>query len=57
MINAFLKVDPNERLGVKSFDDIKNHPFFRGFEWAKLESMEMESPLKDIVKKYPIKFK
>jgi hypothetical protein len=41
MINAFLKVEPNDRLGVRSFDDIKNHAFFKGFDWGKLERMEM----------------
>jgi hypothetical protein len=54
MINSFLRVDPTKRLGANGFDEIKNHPFFRNFDWAKLESLEMVSPLRDIVKKYPM---
>lgn len=33
LINELLRVKPEERIGAKSFDDIKNHPFFKGFNW------------------------
>jgi hypothetical protein len=48
-----LQVDPTKRLGANGFHEIKNHAFFRDFDWVKLESLEMVSPLRDIVKKYP----
>ena len=34
-INSILKFDPKERLGFKSFDDMKNHRFFTSvnFDW------------------------
>lgn len=54
MINSFLRVDPSKRLGANGFDEIKQHAFFKDFDWAKLQRLEMVSPLKDIVKKYPM---
>lgn len=55
LINGFLKVDPQQRLGTKGFDDIKNHAFFKGFDWEALKSLQMKSPLEPIVRKYPHK--
>lgn len=54
MINSFLRVKPNERLGANGFQEIKDHAFFKGFDWAKLQMLEMESPLKPIIKKFPL---
>ena len=54
MINAFLRVEPTKRLGANGFDEIKQHPFFKDFDWVKLEKLEMVSPLKDIVRKFPL---
>lgn len=33
LINSFLRVKPQERIGAKSFNDIKSHAFFNGFDW------------------------
>ena len=30
-----LDPDPETRLGVKSIDEIKEHPFFKGVDWTK----------------------
>lgn len=57
LINGLLKFEPQERLGVKSWDEIKTHKFFDGFDWAALLELRMESPLKSLVQKYPIKIK
>ena len=57
LINSLLKFDPNQRLGAKGWQEIKDHAFFKGFDWKALESLEMESPLKDLVKKFPVSLK
>lgn len=33
LINSFLRVKPDERLGMNGFQEIKNHPFFSGLDW------------------------
>ena len=35
-----LMTDAPHRLGTRSVDDIKNHPFFRGIDWKNLRSMK-----------------
>ena len=30
---------PNERLGAQGYDEIRNHPFFKGFDWSRLRRM------------------
>lgn len=35
---------PTNRLGLNGPDEVRNHPWFKGFSWAKLESREMEAP-------------
>ena len=30
---------PNERLGAQGHDDIRNHPFLKGFDWSRLRKM------------------
>ncbi len=34
---------PNKRLGHRSSDDIKNHPWFSGFDWENLLQMKVFS--------------
>jgi len=33
LIEALLQIDPNDRLGAKSYVDLKKHPFFDGITW------------------------
>lgn len=54
LINRLLKFDPQSRIGVQSWKEIKTHAFFNGFDWKQLEDMTMPSPLKGLIEKYPI---
>ena len=33
LIDSLLRVNPTERLGYNHFDQIREHPFFEGFDW------------------------
>jgi len=36
LIDKLLQINPDDRIGSESFDEIKSHPFFNGIEWDKL---------------------
>lgn len=36
--------NPAQRLGSNGIAAIKQHPFFKGFDWAKLLSEELDAP-------------
>ena len=55
LIYGLLRVDPKARLGVSSWSEIKNHPFFYGFDWNKLASKCYPSPLRSIVSCFPLR--
>lgn len=38
LINKLLVLNPEDRLGAKSFDDLKAHKFFEGIDWNTLPS-------------------
>lgn len=38
LIEKLLQKDPTQRLGAKSFEDLKSHPFFKGVEWETLSN-------------------
>jgi hypothetical protein len=44
----FLERDPNRRLGYRpgggGFEDVKNHPWFRGIDWVQLFNKESTPP-------------
>ena len=44
ILQKLLDRDPNKRPGVKNPDDLKNHPFFDGINWKKLERKETVPP-------------
>ena len=35
---------PNNRLGNQGYEEIKQHPWFKGFAWEKLVKKEMQAP-------------
>ena len=45
-----LKSEPLERLGSKNFKDLKNHAYFEGMNWEKLQEKSTDGPLIKIIK-------
>ena len=45
-INGLIQRKPNKRLGVNGVQELKTHPWFRGFDWEKLARKEMIPPFK-----------
>ena len=43
-INKLLARKKKKRLGYKSGEDVKNHPYFKDISWTQIENLEMESP-------------
>ena len=46
LIHKLLIPNPQKRLGYKSVNDIKNHPFFKGIDFDKVLKKEYEAPFK-----------
>jgi serine/threonine protein kinase len=44
LISRLLERDLSKRLGVRDIGEIKQHDFFRKFEWAELEGRRMKAP-------------
>ena len=44
LLRKMMSKDPKKRLGVQSFDEIKNHAFFSDIDWKKLQRKELEIP-------------
>jgi len=52
LIKALLKNDPGERIAMKTggVQNVKDHNFFSGFEWAKMKKLELPPPYVPVVK-------
>ena len=48
LINKLIVTDPTKRIGYKDINEIKNHPWFKGFKWRDLENKKIISPFKFI---------
>lgn len=46
LVNGLIQRDPQERLGAGGVEEIKEHPFFDGFDWVSLEKMRAIPPYK-----------
>ena len=44
-INKLIITDYKKRIGFKSIYELKNHPWFKNFEWQKLSNKTIKSPL------------
>lgn len=44
-LNKLLISDNRKRLGFNNIDELKNHLWFKGFDWQKLEQRKIKSPL------------
>ena len=51
-INKLIITDYKERIGFKDINELKNHFWFKGFDWENFERKKMESPLKFMKKKF-----
>ena len=47
-INKLIITNPKERIGYKNVNELKNHNWFKGFNWNKLKKKLIESPFKFI---------
>jgi len=47
LITKLLERDPEQRIGVKDRNELRNHPFFAGIDWEKLERREITPPKLD----------
>ncbi|KAH7728076.1 cyclic AMP-dependent protein kinasecatalytic subunit [Aphelenchoides avenae] len=45
IIRRLLKEDPKDRLGYNSTEEIKQHPWFEGYDWQQLLNREATPPL------------
>ena len=43
-INKLLISDPKKRIGFNDINELKNHSWFKAFDWNKFEKKEIESP-------------
>ena len=50
-INKLLIKDYKKRIGFNSINELKNHSWFRGFDWENFEKKKIISPLKFMEKK------
>ena len=50
-INRLIIKDPVKRLGFKGISELKNHCWFRGFNWDELYNLKMKSPIDVEIKK------
>ena len=39
--------DPEQRLGARDRNELRNHPFFAGIDWENLERKELTPPKLD----------
>lgn len=46
LVGKLLKKNPQQRLGAESISQIKSHIFFKGIDWKKVFSRELEVPFK-----------
>lgn len=49
-MSDLLKKDPSKRLGSKSSDEVKNHPWFAGVDWECLERKGYDAPFRPVIK-------
>lgn len=44
MVNKLMDQNPNTRLGFFGAGEIKAHPFFKGYDWAKVVTKSIKPP-------------
>ena len=51
LLKKLMEKDPDKRFGVINKKELKNHPFFKGINWEKLENKEINPPINFIKQK------
>jgi len=51
LLPLLMHSDPTKRLGSQGADEIKNHSFFEGIDWTKLEKKTLRPPILPTVTK------
>jgi hypothetical protein len=44
LISKLLKFNHTERIGIRCYSEIKEHPFFEGIDFEKLEARQLDLP-------------
>lgn len=44
VVNKLMDQNPNSRLGFLGVGEIKAHPFFKGYDWAKIVTKSIKPP-------------
>lgn len=52
LVNQLILRDPVERLGSQGAEEVKDHPFFDGFDWSGMEKMRSIPPYKPKVNRH-----
>ena len=42
IIRKLTEFDPLKRLGINGWSDIRDHPFFKGIDWEKVQNREYD---------------
>ena len=53
-LNKLLTKNYKKRIGFKSIDELKRHPWYKRFDWKKFEQKRIRSPLKFMKKKFKL---
>ena len=49
LIDKLLDFNPENRIGLKSYDEIKKHPYFKGVNWKHLGDKKIKVPCQDVL--------
>ena len=50
-VNKCLLRQPDKRLGINGFSDVKNHPWFKNFDWEALDDKSLKANFIPDIKK------
>ena len=44
IVDSLLDIRPFNRIGMQGYDELKNHPYFKGMDFNKLEKRKLTVP-------------
>lgn len=56
LISKLLTLEPTQRIGMQRHgaQDIKDHPWYNGFDWKAFEAQTMPAPYVPVVRSFPL---